>query len=37
MLLDGFNHVAILTNDSKRLHAFYEGAGTPAARYHGER
>ena len=23
MLLDGFNHVAILTNDSKRLHAFY--------------
>jgi catechol 2,3-dioxygenase-like lactoylglutathione lyase family enzyme len=24
MLLDGFNHVAILTNDSKRLHAFYE-------------
>jgi catechol 2,3-dioxygenase-like lactoylglutathione lyase family enzyme len=24
MLLDGFNHVAILTNDSKRLQAFYE-------------
>jgi catechol 2,3-dioxygenase-like lactoylglutathione lyase family enzyme len=24
MLLDGFNHVAILTNDSARLHAFYE-------------
>ncbi|HZP30130.1 MAG TPA: VOC family protein [Acidimicrobiia bacterium] len=24
MLLDGFNHVAILTNDSSRLHAFYE-------------
>jgi predicted enzyme related to lactoylglutathione lyase len=24
MLLDGFNHVAILTNDSERLHAFYE-------------
>ena len=23
MLLDGFNHVAILTNDSARLHAFY--------------
>ena len=23
MLLDGFNHVAILTNDSDRLHAFY--------------
>jgi catechol 2,3-dioxygenase-like lactoylglutathione lyase family enzyme len=24
MLLDGFNHVAIITNDSARLHAFYE-------------
>jgi catechol 2,3-dioxygenase-like lactoylglutathione lyase family enzyme len=24
MLLDGFNHVAILTKDSARLHAFYE-------------
>ena len=24
MLLEGFNHVAILTNDTKRLHAFYE-------------
>lgn len=24
MLLDGFNHVATLTNDSDRLHAFYE-------------
>ena len=24
MLLDGFNHVAILTKDTKRLHAFYE-------------
>jgi catechol 2,3-dioxygenase-like lactoylglutathione lyase family enzyme len=24
MLLDGFNHVAILTNDTERLHAFYE-------------
>ena len=24
MLLDGFNHVAILTSDTKRLHAFYE-------------
>ena len=24
MLLDGFNHVAILTNDSARLHSFYE-------------
>jgi len=24
MLLDGFNHVAILTNDTDRLHAFYE-------------
>jgi catechol 2,3-dioxygenase-like lactoylglutathione lyase family enzyme len=23
MLLSGFNHVAILTNDSERLHAFY--------------
>jgi catechol 2,3-dioxygenase-like lactoylglutathione lyase family enzyme len=23
MLLNGFNHVAILTNDAKRLHAFY--------------
>ena len=23
MLLDGFNHVAILTNDTERLHAFY--------------
>ena len=23
MLLDGFNHVATLTNDSERLHAFY--------------
>ena len=23
MLLDGFNHVAILTKDSERLHAFY--------------
>ena len=23
MLLSGFNHVAILTNDSDRLHAFY--------------
>jgi catechol 2,3-dioxygenase-like lactoylglutathione lyase family enzyme len=23
MLLDGFNHVAILTSDTKRLHAFY--------------
>jgi catechol 2,3-dioxygenase-like lactoylglutathione lyase family enzyme len=23
MLTDGFNHVAILTNDSERLHAFY--------------
>ena len=26
MLLDGFNHVAILTKDTKRLHAFYEEA-----------
>jgi catechol 2,3-dioxygenase-like lactoylglutathione lyase family enzyme len=25
MLLDGFNHVAILTNDTDRLHAFYRG------------
>ena len=24
MLLDGFNHVAVLTNDAARLHAFYE-------------
>jgi catechol 2,3-dioxygenase-like lactoylglutathione lyase family enzyme len=24
VLLDGFNHVAILTKDSTRLHAFYE-------------
>jgi len=24
MLTSGFNHVAILTNDSKRLHEFYE-------------
>jgi len=24
MLTAGFNHVAILTNDAKRLHAFYE-------------
>ena len=24
MLLDGFNHVATLTNDSRRLHAFYQ-------------
>jgi catechol 2,3-dioxygenase-like lactoylglutathione lyase family enzyme len=24
MLLDGFNHVAILTKDTNRLHAFYE-------------
>jgi catechol 2,3-dioxygenase-like lactoylglutathione lyase family enzyme len=24
MLVDGFNHVAILTNDTERLHAFYE-------------
>jgi catechol 2,3-dioxygenase-like lactoylglutathione lyase family enzyme len=24
MLLDGLNHVAILTNDSARLHSFYE-------------
>ena len=24
MLLDGFNHVAILTKDTKRLHAFYQ-------------
>ena len=24
MLTDGFNHVAILTNDTDRLHAFYE-------------
>src|SRR5437762_14032033 len=24
MLLDGVNHVAILTNDSERLHRFYE-------------
>ncbi|MGQ0804354.1 MAG: VOC family protein [Actinomycetota bacterium] len=24
MLLNGFNHVAILTNDTDRLHAFYE-------------
>ena len=24
MLTNGFNHVAILTNDSARLHAFYE-------------
>jgi catechol 2,3-dioxygenase-like lactoylglutathione lyase family enzyme len=23
MLLDGFNHVAVMTNDSERLHAFY--------------
>jgi catechol 2,3-dioxygenase-like lactoylglutathione lyase family enzyme len=23
MLLDGFNHVAVLTNDSERFHAFY--------------
>jgi catechol 2,3-dioxygenase-like lactoylglutathione lyase family enzyme len=24
MLVDGFNHVAILTNDTERLHAFYK-------------
>jgi catechol 2,3-dioxygenase-like lactoylglutathione lyase family enzyme len=24
-MLNGINHVAILTNDSERLHAFYEG------------
>lgn len=24
MLTDGFNHVAILTNDTERLHAFYK-------------
>ncbi len=24
MLLDGFNHVAILTSDTERLHSFYE-------------
>lgn len=40
MLTNGFNHVAILTNDTDRLHAFYEevfeadvlrdGPGTPA-------
>ena len=24
MLVDGFNHVAILTNDTERLHGFYE-------------
>jgi catechol 2,3-dioxygenase-like lactoylglutathione lyase family enzyme len=24
MLLDGFNHVATLTNDARRLHGFYE-------------
>src|ERR1700712_3438488 len=24
MLLDGFNHVALLTNDAARLHSFYE-------------
>ncbi len=24
LLVDGFNHVAILTNDTDRLHAFYE-------------
>jgi len=24
MLTDGLNHVAILTNDAKRLHSFYE-------------
>src|SRR5260370_36486899 len=29
MLLDGFNHVAILTNDTERLHAFYEEAFDP--------
>src|SRR5581483_8496666 len=23
MLLDGFNHVAVVTNDTDRLHAFY--------------
>ena len=23
MLLDGVNHVALLTNDTERLHAFY--------------
>lgn len=39
MLLDGFNHVAVLTADTDRLHAFYGevfGAtvpGTPAARF----
>ena len=26
MLTDGLNHVAILTNDARRLHAFYEEA-----------
>src|SRR5712691_7536702 len=41
MLLNGFNHVAILTSDTARLHAFYEevfdatvlrdGAETPEA------
>ena len=25
MLLDGVNHVALLTNDTERLHAFYRG------------
>ena len=29
MLLAGFNHVATLTNDSERLHAFYRDVFAP--------
>ena len=35
MLLNGVNHVAILTNDSARLHAFYREVFDAAPAVHG--
>ncbi len=35
MLLDGFNHVATLTNDSDRLHAFYREVFDATVRHDG--
>ena len=35
MLLDGINHVAVLTNDAGRLHAFYRDVFDAAVSYEG--
>jgi catechol 2,3-dioxygenase-like lactoylglutathione lyase family enzyme len=35
MLLDGYNHVAVLTKDTGRLHAFYQDVFDAEILYHG--